>query len=93
MNNIIYVTIYGQHTLPYGDFPYDKGYEFKQLLRNNWSAIDSFSFNSIDSAEIGLDANQMRNLTTEQVLIKLKKVVLKSAIESNWNIWTVYDLT
>jgi hypothetical protein len=86
------ITIYGSHTVPCGEFPYDKGQEFECALKNNWSAITFFHFTSINTAEVTISADSVADMTVREVYERLKNAVTAACGEIDWNIWTAVSL-
>ena len=87
------ITIFGDHTAPYGDFPYEIGNEFEAALCRNLSAITMFSFNSISGADVGIDQRAVSDMTVQQVYARLALAVAEAARIVDWDIWTVETLT
>lgn len=81
------IYISGQHTAPYGDFPYEKGNEFLRALIREWSAIHHFNFSSIDGAYVWLKKEKIIDLTVQEVYDKLNLAVKNASNECSWNIW------
>ena len=84
------ISLSGQHTAPYGEFPYNKGEEFLKALQKEWPEIVYFSFDSIDGANVMLKTAPIMDWTLCQILDKLDKAVSQASKICDWNIWTVH---
>jgi len=86
------ITIYGQHTAEYGDFPYGQGEEFLAAMKRRWEAVHYFHFTSIDTAEVMLDPSMISDKTVKEVFLTLNTVVQRAAKEVDWDIWSEITL-
>jgi len=84
--------IVGNHTAPYGEFPYDKGHEFEKALIKHWSAIHYFSFNCIDGADIWIHAHKVPDMTAREIYARLRDAVNAASKAVEWEIWEVPTL-
>lgn len=86
------ITIWGNHTAEYGDFPYEKGRQFERALKSHWDAISYFNFNCIDGADVFLTSEKLADMTVRQVYVKLTLVIKAAGTECNWDIWSCNTL-
>jgi len=83
--------IHGDHTSPYGDFSYQKCDELEAALKQEWAAIQGFSFSSISGAEISISEKATAVMTVREVLALTKDALAAASIAVDWNIWTVIE--
>lgn len=83
------ITIYGEHTAPYGDHPYEQGKDFETCLKTNWVAVTFFNFNSISAADVHIDPYLVPDMTVRQVHERLLEAVRVASDQTDWEIWEV----
>jgi hypothetical protein len=86
------LTIFGEHTAPYCEPPYEMRREFEAALQSNWSAVEWFGFDSTTAAEVSIRGSDVADMTVRQVLDRLAVAVRAASLEVDWDIWAVEGL-